>query len=135
MKHVLLLAVTSLIVLACGGDGSEADRLGVAGECTVTENCSQEPVALTCIPPSTFKGGYCGIVDCTLDTDCPDTSRCVSHEDGKNYCFRVCQDKALDCNANRSPDNEANCSANVTFADTSDTARVGEKACVPPSGS
>ena len=48
-------------------------------------------------------------------------------QEGTNYCFLVCNEKE-DCNQNRSGENEANCSSNIT--------RVGggsEKACVPPS--
>lgn len=135
MNKLYFLVSCCFAVIACGSDDeTEADRFGVAAECTNTDDCLQDPVALTCIPASTFKGGYCGIADCTLDTDCPDGARCVAHDDGTNYCFRVCADK-LECNANRTPDNEANCSANITFADTGDTARAGDKACVPPSGS
>ena len=74
------------------------------------------------------KGGYCGLTGCKADGDCPESSKCVTHTDGKNYCFRSCADKA-ECNANRDADNESNCSSNVTFADGSKSG----KACVPPS--
>jgi hypothetical protein len=53
------------------------------------------------------------------------------HTDGMNYCFRNCIDKA-ECNANRDPANEANCSSNVTFVEPAKN--QGLKACVPPSG-
>lgn len=134
MKKFFAFALVSL-TLACGSDDTEADRLGVAAECSTTEDCAQEPVALTCIPESAFKGGYCGVEGCVDDSECPEASRCVVHDDGKSYCFRVCQDKELDCNANRTPDNEANCSSSITFVDSGDTAKAGNKACVPPSGS
>jgi hypothetical protein len=45
-----------------------------------------------------------------------------------NYCFRACVDKA-ECNANRGPEVESNCSSNITRVDGGET-----KACVPPSG-
>ncbi len=137
MKNVLAASLTSLIVVACGSDEPDADRFGVGAECASTEECLQDPVELSCIPTSTFRGGYCGILGCTNDAECPEASRCVTHEDtGQNYCFRVCIDKALDCNANRTPENEANCvSSKVTFVDSGDTARAGDKVCVPPSGS
>jgi hypothetical protein len=77
-----------------------------------------------------FKGGYCGEADCLHDTDCPASSACIAHDDGTNYCFRTCLDKA-ECNENRDPENESNCSSSVTFVDGD----MGRKACVPPSGS
>lgn len=110
--------------VACGDDeGTEADDLGVGGQCGSADDCHEDQMCLT-----QFKGGYCGQVDCVVDDDCPDGSACVAHTDGTNYCFRICHDKS-ECNRNRDPDNEANCSANITFTDAG-----GGKACVPPSG-
>jgi hypothetical protein len=57
-------------------------------------------------------------------------SICVAHEDGTNYCFRVCADKP-ECNANRGPEEEANCSSSFDWADPADD--LGQKACIPPS--
>ncbi|MBI3206142.1 MAG: hypothetical protein HYZ29_31695 [Myxococcales bacterium] len=113
---------------ACGDDddgngGTQADKLGVGAACANNDECEIE--GQICLP---FKGGYCGIADCKAHTDCPDGSLCVTHDDGKNYCFRVCVDK-VDCNRNRPVDFEANCSSNVTFVD----GKKGGKACVPPS--
>ena len=99
---------------------------GVGAECTDTSQCDEE-TEQSCLP--NFKGGYCGIVDCVDDDDCPFDSGCVAHDDGTNYCFRTCRDKA-ECNENRSPDNESNCSSNVDFVEGNE----GRKACVPPSG-
>lgn len=121
-----LLGVLMMLASACG-DGTEADRLGVGAECTVSDECNQDPVAQECLLQ--FSGGYCGISECTSDLDCPEASGCVAHTDGFNYCFRVCIDK-IDCNRNRSVENESNCSSNVTFVDGD----LGRKACVPPSG-
>jgi hypothetical protein len=110
---------------ACGDDeGTEADRAGVAAQCASTEDCSEATECLTA-----FKGGYCGIQGCEANADCPAGSACVAHDDGNNYCFRICADKA-ECNLNRSPDNEANCSSSVTFVE----ADFSAKACIPPSG-
>jgi len=78
-----------------------------------------------------FTGGYCGLEGCEGDADCPEGSACVTHDDGggdANYCFRLCQDKS-ECNRNRDEENEANCSANITFVDEPQD----RKACVPPS--
>jgi len=130
-------ASLALLIAGCGGDddGTEADRLGVAAECAETEDCAEvtiddETVQLECLPQ--FKGGYCAIDDCTSAQDCPEGSTCVAHEDGQNYCFRICKEK-VDCNHNRSLENEANCASNFDFADPNDD--DGAKACIPPSGS
>lgn len=123
-----LLALSLVFSLgACGDDddggGTQADKLGVGAACAKNEDCTVE--GQICLP---FKGGYCGIADCTADADCPQGSLCVAHTDGKNYCFRVCADKA-ECNYNRPVEVEANCSSNVTFV----SGKKGSKACVPPS--
>lgn len=110
------------LTFACGDSGTEADELGVGAECSAAGDCLEEQACLT-----QFKGGYCGVEDCALDVDCPEGSACVAHDDGSNYCFRICVDKS-ECNLNRGPDVESNCSANVTFTDGG-----GGKACVPPS--
>ncbi|MBE7484769.1 MAG: hypothetical protein HS104_32990 [Polyangiaceae bacterium] len=132
MAHRLIagsfLALSLVFSLgACGDDddggGTEADKLGVGAACAGNQDCKVE--GQTCLP---FKGGYCGIADCTADTDCPQGSLCVAHTDGKNYCFRVCADK-VECNYNRPVDFESNCSANITFV----SGGKGSKACVPPS--
>ncbi len=120
----LVLAFGFGLVVACADDeGTEADELGVASQCGSNDDCHEDQACLT-----QFKGGYCGIADCMVDDDCPEGSACVAHSDGVNYCFRICGDKS-ECNRNRDADNEANCSANVTFTDGG-----GGKACVPPSG-
>ena len=115
----------------CGDDdGTAADRIGIAAECSSNDDCPEvrrgdETLQLACILE--FRGGYCGIADCQQNDDCPDGSACVSHDDGNSYCFRICSDK-LECNRNRTPENEANCSSNITFAESTQG-----KACVPPS--
>lgn len=128
------LAFGCLFLFACGDDSTvtHADQLGVGAECTADEQCVHEDrdggIHTRCL--TTFKGGYCGIEDCVSSDDCPIGSACVAHDDGSNYCFRICRDKP-ECNANRSPENESNCSSSVTFVDVD----AGSKACVPPSGS
>lgn len=122
----LSVCLSLVVLLGCGDDGVEADVLGVAAECTVPEDCDQD-TNQTCLLD--FKGGYCGIEDCTEDADCPEASACVAHDNGTSYCFRICVDKA-ECNQNRSVDNEANCSSNITFVEQQ---RESIKACVPPS--
>lgn len=113
------------LLVAHSACSSNADNLGVGAQCTKTSECntSAHEVCLT-----QFKGGYCGLEGCAHDTDCPTDSACIMHTDGNNYCFRICSTKT-DCNANRDPVNEANCSSSVTFVDPAN----GRKACVPPS--
>lgn len=120
------LACLVFVLAACGDDGTEADRLGIGAQCAESNECDTE-MGQSCLQ---FKGGYCGEANCVHDTDCPASSACIAHDDGTNYCFRTCLDKA-ECNANRDPENEANCSSSVTFVDGD----MGRKACVPPSGS
>jgi hypothetical protein len=132
----LCLAAALAAVPGCAPEeppeGTEADQVGVAAQCQADPDCEVEADSdgpefeLQCL--TNFKGGYCGVVDCMAHEDCPLGSACVAHEDGRNYCFRICQDKS-ECNINRDLDNEANCSANITWVGDD----VG-KACVPPSG-
>jgi len=131
----LLFVVPCLLVaVACGDDDGTADRVGIAATCTVDEDCRSFDLAdggvlqLQCL--TQFKNGYCGLPGCTTTADCPVDSICVAHTDGTNYCFRVCADKP-ECNANRGPDEEANCSSSFDWAEPADD--MGEKACIPPS--
>jgi hypothetical protein len=119
-----LFAMFLLFGTACGDDGTEADRLGVGAECTETVECDED-TNQECLRE--FTGGYCGIMGCVSDEDCPDAAACIAQPNG-NYCFRICADKA-ECNENRSVENESNCSSNITFTDGAN----GRKACVPPS--
>jgi hypothetical protein len=113
------------LMLGSAACGSDADDIGVGAQCTMNDECNQDDGAQTCLA---FKGGYCGIMGCAHDADCPEDSACITHDDNVNYCFRICIDKA-ECNANRDVENESNCSSNVTFTDGT----MGRKACVPPS--
>lgn len=130
MRTLQLFLLTTL--LACGG--GDADDIGVASECTNTEECptytpeGEDEVQLECL--TQFSGGYCGISACVDTSDCPETSICVAHTDGTNYCFRSCDNKP-ECNANRTEDFEANCSSNFDWANADDD--DGSRACVPPS--
>ncbi len=124
MKVSTLRVTYMAVLLSLAACSTNADSLGVGAQCAKTSDCntSQNEV---CLP---FKGGYCGLQGCTHDADCPTDSACVAHTDGSNYCFRTCGTKT-DCNANRDPANEANCSSTATFVDGT----MGRKACVPPS--
>jgi len=117
---VLVLTIVGLLALQ--GCGSDANAVGIGAECTTNAACSTD---LTCL--TEFKGGYCGKSACVLNADCPSGSICVM-ESGVNYCFMTCTQKD-ECNAHRTLDNEANCSADVVKTETGD-----DKVCVPPSG-
>lgn len=119
---MIRFALIAMLAGACGSDG--ADALGVGAQCTMSSDCNQKDGTQTCLP---FKGGYCGLQGCTHDADCPAASACIMHTDNVNYCFHTCADKT-ECNANRDPANEANCSSTATFVDGT----MGRKACVPP---
>lgn len=122
---LVTIAVVSLSS-GCGSDssgGTEAQQHGVGAACTRNEDCPEAGQA--CLP---FKGGYCGVQGCTSTSGCPAGSACVTHSDGKNYCFLTCTDKPQ-CNVNRPAGVEASCSSSITFADGTKSS----KACVPPS--
>jgi hypothetical protein len=144
---VLSMSAGAFSFVGCGGDDetegpTDADDLGVAAACEVDDDCPEVEfvggggaggagdglVQLSCL--TQFTDGYCAIPDCESDLDCPDGSTCVAHDDGSNYCFRECTDKA-ECNANREGAAEANCSANFDYADPADD--EGQKACIPSS--
>ena len=131
MMRTQAFVVLVVALLACGDDDgtTEADALGVGAECGGSSDCLRQGdggINLACLDQ--FKGGYCGLEDCTGNDDCPARSVCVAHDDGRSYCFRSCVDKS-ECNSNRSEGNEANCSSNVDFVDED----TPGKACVPPS--
>jgi hypothetical protein len=117
----------------CGSDGggpigTPADTIGVGAECRADSDCLRtDAMVQHCL--TEFKGGYCGLKGCAADADCPYGSACIAFTSTENYCFRVCTDKS-ECNLNRTPANESNCSSNITFVD----GKKGSKACVPPSG-
>lgn len=134
-----------LAFVGCGGNElkgpkgeTEADDVGIAAECEIDDDCPEVEIAgmggaggkiqLKCL--TQFDAGYCAIEDCDSAADCPQGSTCVTHDDNRNYCFRECLEKG-ECNANRSSENEANCSANFEHADAADD--DGVKACIPPS--
>ncbi len=120
----------TLLAVSCGDDdGVEADQQLVGAACDSDSDCETEDddVAKRCLMQ--FKGGYCGASDCERNSECPEGSACVQHE-GSTYCFRICTDK-VECNANRAPEDEANCSSSVEFA----SGKKEGKVCLPPTGS
>jgi hypothetical protein len=78
----------------------------------------------TCL--TEFKGGYCGVVGCLHDTDCPSGSACVT-ESGANYCFLICSLKT-DCNTHRTAADESSCDSSLPFVDGGKNVKV----CRPP---
>lgn len=133
-KRICLLAIAifGFSFLSCSDDksGTEADRVGIAGECSASEDCAQDVDSLQCL--TGFKGGYCGLAGCTENANCPIGSVCVL-ENGSSFCFRTCADKN-ECNPNRSAANEANCSGSFDLMKADDQMPVGlAKVCIPPS--
>jgi hypothetical protein len=133
LSNTTLALSLVLLAVGCGDDdGNAADRLGVGAQCDSDDDCLQAHhdggISASCLPQ--FKGGYCGVEDCSAHDDCPEGSACVAHTDGNNYCFRICADKP-ECNLHRDDDNESNCSSNIDYVE-GDKAEIG-KACVPPS--
>jgi len=133
-----LLALCLLVALgACSDDTEpvvEADQVGVGASCSADAPCPAvqndddgTTTTLECLEQ--FKGGYCGLQGCAANADCPAGAACVAMDDGVNYCFRLCADKA-ECNENRPPEEESNCSSSVTYVEPA----TDGKACVPPSG-
>src|SRR6186713_166367 len=113
-RSLFASAMIGCFLYGCGEDeeakkGNEAVRRGVGAECEVDEDCTE--TGQRCLDQ--FKGGMCGIADCTASSECPDGSVCVADPDfSMNFCLLVCDMKA-DCNVHRSPDNEANCSSTL----------------------
>jgi hypothetical protein len=119
-----MLYALFIALCGCGGSNqSQANRLGVGADCTMSSACTEPgQVCLT-----QFKGGYCGVSGCLHDTDCPQGSACVT--DGQaNYCFLVCSQKT-DCNLHRSGADESDCTSSLTFLGGT----MNRKVCRPPS--
>src|SRR5262245_6949983 len=92
-----------LIVACClaGGCKSAVDR-GVGSACASSSDCTEE--GQQCL--TLFKGGMCGIADCTASSQCPKGSVCVADPDfARNFCLLVCVVKP-DCNINRPIESE-----------------------------
>jgi len=134
-----MLLVAGCFAIACDDDeqggpgpGNEAVRRGVGAECADDDDCTEEgQVCLT-----EFRGGMCGIADCTASSECPDGSVCVADPDfNQNYCLLVCVNKP-DCNVHRSLANEANCSSSLNAIDSGSGGEgPGDpKVCRPPNG-
>jgi hypothetical protein len=122
-RIVRMWTLAVLVLIGCGGGGSEAVRRGVGAECGPNLECSES--GQSCL--TDFKGGYCGVSGCARDTDCPQGSACVTEDDGVSYCFLVCRDKP-ECNENRTLDNESSCVSSLTFVDGA----MNRKVCRPP---
>lgn len=125
IRRLVLCSIALAATAGCGGGGNPADQAGIGAQCATKDDCPQ--ANQICL--SAFRGGYCGSLGCTVDGDCTVGAACIRHDDGLQYCFRLCVDKS-ECNRNRSVQNESNCVSNIKFADPS---RTAGKACVPPS--
>ncbi len=114
------LAAAFVLTAGCGSEGTDDTQLPLGAECTDHADCEDE-----CLPQ--FAGGYCGVVGCTGDADCPSDAACILHIDAVPYCFRLCE-STPDCNTERVGDHEALCSDNIVFVDDAQNRR----ACIPP---
>ena len=120
MRRILYAFV--VILCGCGSNESQANRLGVGADCTVSSDCNTPgQVCLT-----EFKGGYCGVSACLHDADCPQGSACVT-DNQTNYCFLICAQKT-DCNLHRTAADESDCTSSLTFVDGD----MNRKVCRPP---
>ena len=120
-----IMLVCMGLCCACGEETANEQLIG--GECASVADCddqNDDTPTLECLQG--FKGGYCGRAGCSTDADCPEGSLCADL-DGTTYCFLVCTDK-IQCNENRTVDNESNCSSSVD-----PVAGGEEKLCIPPS--
>ena len=139
LRTLFASAVVGFLAYGCGDDeeappkGNEAVRRGVGAECAADDDCTES--GQKCLDQ--FKGGMCGIADCTSSSQCPNGSVCVADPDlATNFCLLVCEQKA-DCNVHRSPDNEANCSSTLNEIGAGGAgADPGNdpKVCRPPNG-
>ena len=134
-KSLLTLGCFLVVAsLGCGDDEgddgtSEAVRRGVGVACAENSDCTER--GQVCL--SEFKGGMCGIADCTTSSECPEGSVCVADPElARNFCLLVCTDKP-DCNVRRPAESEANCSSSLNAIDTPDGGTNDPKVCRPPS--
>src|SRR5262245_30547497 len=110
IRRLLFCLVTVVLTVSCGDGGTEAQRRGVGSSCAISDDCTE--TGQSCL--TQFKGGYCGVAGCTGDATCPPGSACVTHDDGMNYCFLLCNLKT-DCNGKRTVDIESNCSSTAVL--------------------
>lgn len=122
-RYAVLFAVGSL---ACGDDSTAVQR-GIGAACASSAECTE--MGQMCL--TQFRGGMCGIADCTASSQCPAGSVCVSDPDlARNFCLLTCLDKP-DCNVHRSVEVEANCSSTLNQLDPPEGG-TGPKVCRPP---
>ncbi|HTM46929.1 MAG TPA: hypothetical protein VL137_18360 [Polyangiaceae bacterium] len=122
--------IIGCVLLACssGGGGNAAVQRGVGAACSTNADCPE--MGQRCL--TNFKGGMCGIADCTHSSQCPTGSVCVADPDfSRNFCLLVCSDKP-DCNINRPVTYESNCTSTLNAIDHTD-AGADPKVCRPPS--
>jgi hypothetical protein len=135
LSCVLLVGFSALAGAGCGdddadGSGNAAVRRGVGAACDDDSDCKNDTVCLT-----EFKGGMCGIADCTASSQCPNGSVCVADPDfARNFCLLVCDAKS-DCNVHRPVADEANCSSTLNEIESADGGAGNDpKVCRPPNG-
>jgi hypothetical protein len=95
-RLTILLSALNALGLACGhAEDFSAVRPDpsplVGGACTGDAECDQH-----CIRDDDFPGGFCTLLGCRSNEDCPDGTVCVTAEGG--VCLFPCEGP-LDCTA------------------------------------
>jgi len=126
MDRVVVVLLVSFGAAGCDNGNSAVER-GIGAACADNSECQEAGQA--CL--TEFRGGMCGIADCTSSSQCPSGSVCVADPDfSRNFCLLVCQVKA-DCNVHRPVEVEANCSSTLNQIDVPDGG-TDPKVCRPP---
>lgn len=110
------------------GGGTENRKVCVPGDCGVGASCATEAdcaANLDCV--TSFDGGYCTVIDCSANADCPNDSRCVTLNDGHNYCLRTCNGTNA-CTFCRPYELGGDCTSDADFVEADTAVDV----CLPP---
>jgi hypothetical protein len=122
-------ASSDFICRASGG--GDPHKICVPGDCGVGASCAADAdcdTGLVCL--TGFRGGYCGLRDCSTNEPCPAGSFCVEHSNGSNYCMVSCAAES-DCSFCRRSDT-TECVDNADFVDALTPA--GTRVCMPSAG-
>jgi hypothetical protein len=129
-RSIVAMVLVCAATAGCGDDDSAVER-GVGAACSEDADCTEPGQA--CL--TQFKGGMCGIEDCSASSECPAGSVCVDDPDlSQTFCLLTCVEK-VDCNVHRPAADEANCSSTLNQLDPPDGGGSDPKVCRPPTGS
>lgn len=116
--------VSPFFVCRSSGGGSDNKKICVPANCGLGAACGEDADCgggdLVCI--GGIDGGYCGVLDCAGNADCPADSSCVEREGG-NYCAKNCAAES-DCTLCRPGDEPVACTGDVTFVEAGNTVCV-----------